>query len=62
MAQESARQNHDPQEMRGPEGDIKHSQEQQNLPERVPPSLIEWLARINQRYLSLDQENSNNTS
>ncbi len=62
MAQESARQNPDPQEMRGLEGDIKHSQERQNLPERVPQSLIEWLARINQRYLALDQDKSNNSS
>jgi hypothetical protein len=26
------------------------------LPDRLPKNLIEWLARINQRYLALNQE------
>lgn len=42
--------------------DITHSQEQQKLPDRLPQSLIEWLARINRRYLAINQENTNDTS
>ncbi len=42
--------------------DITHSQEQQTLPDRLPQSLIEWLARINRRYLALNQEKTNDTS
>ena len=42
--------------------DITHSQEQQNLPDRMPQSLIEWLARINRRYLAINQEKTNDTS
>jgi hypothetical protein len=42
--------------------DITHSQEQQILPDRLPQSLIEWLARINQRYLALNQEKTDDTS
>ena len=41
--------------------DITHPQEQQNLPDRLPKGLIEWLARINQRYLALNQEKSNDS-
>ena len=62
MAHEPAGQNLDQQERRGLESDIKHPQEQPDLPERVPQSLIEWLARINQRYLALDQKKSNDSS
>ena len=42
--------------------DITHPQEQQPLPDRLPQSLIEWLARINRRYLALNQEKTNDTS
>ena len=42
--------------------DITHPQEQQTLPDRLPKSLIEWLARINQRYMALNQEKANDTS
>jgi hypothetical protein len=31
------------------------------LPDRLPKSLIEWLAHINQRYLALNQEKSNDS-
>ncbi len=40
---------------------ITPSQEQ-TLPDRLPKSLIEWLARINQRYLALNHEKTNDTS
>jgi hypothetical protein len=42
--------------------DITHPQEQQTLPGRLPHSLIEWFARINRRYLALNQEKTNDTS
>jgi len=42
--------------------DITPSQEQQVLTDRLPQSLIEWLARINHRYLALNQEKANDTS
>ncbi len=54
-------QNPDPQKDGGSGDDITHLQEQQTLPERLPKSLIEWLARINQRYLALNQEKSNDS-
>jgi hypothetical protein len=41
--------------------DITPSQERQTLPDRLPQSLIEWLARINRRYLALNQEKTNDT-
>ncbi|MDD5370355.1 MAG: hypothetical protein PHQ40_14825 [Anaerolineaceae bacterium] len=41
--------------------DITHPQEQQTSPDRLPKGLIEWLARINQRYLALNQEKTNDT-
>jgi hypothetical protein len=34
--------------------DITGPQEQQGTPERLPKSLIEWLARINRRCLSVE--------
>ncbi len=55
-------QNPDPQKDGASGDDITHPQEQQTLPDRLPKSLIEWLARINQRYLALNQENTNDTS
>ena len=55
-------ENPDPQEKRVSGDDITPSQEQQSLPDRLPQSLIEWLARINQRYLALNQEKTNDTS
>jgi hypothetical protein len=54
--------NPDPQEKPVSEDDITPSQEQQTLPDRLPQSLIEWLARINRRYLALNQEKTNDTS
>jgi len=66
MTDESVSQNFseksDPQSNRVSGDDINHSQEQQTLPDRLPQSLIEWLARINRRYLALSQEKANNTS
>lgn len=55
-------QNPDPQGNGGSVDDITPSQEKQTLPERLPQSLIEWLARINRRYLALNQEKTNDTS
>jgi hypothetical protein len=55
-------ENHDPQEKQVSGDDITPSQEQQPLPDRLPQSLIEWLARINRRYLALNQEKANDTS
>jgi hypothetical protein len=54
--------NPDPQEKPVSGDDITPSQEQQPLPDRLPQSLIEWLARINRRYLALNQEKTNDTS
>ena len=57
-----------PQEKPVSGDDITHPQEQLNpqlevrLPDRTPQSLIEWLARINRRYLALDQEKTQDTS
>jgi len=66
MAEKSASQNPsenpDPQEKPVSGDDITPSQEQQTLPDRLPQSLIEWLARINRRYLALNQEKTNDTS
>ncbi len=66
MADESVSQNFsknpDPQEKPVFGDDITPSQEQQPLPDRLPQSLIEWLARINRRYLALNQEKTNDTS
>ena len=55
-------ENPDPQEKPDSGNDITPSQEQQPLPDRLPQSLIEWLARINRRYLALNQEKANDTS
>lgn len=55
-------QNPDPQKKPVSGDDITPSQEQQPLPDRLPQSLIEWLARINRRYLALNQEKTNDTS
>ena len=55
-------ENPDPQEKPVSGDDITPSQEQQVLPDRLPQSLIEWLARINRRYLALNQEKTNDTS
>ena len=54
-------QNPDPQKDGTSGDDITHPQEQQTLPDRLPKSLIEWLAHINQRYLALNQEKTNDT-
>ena len=45
-----------------PTSDITPSQEQQIPHVRIPQSLIEWLARINRRYLALDQREDQDTS
>jgi hypothetical protein len=55
-------ENPDPQEKPVSGDDITPSQEQHTLPDRLPQSLIEWLARINRRYLALNQEKTNDTS
>lgn len=61
-------ENPDPQEKPVSGDDITPSQEQLNpqlevrLPDRTPQSLIEWLARINRRYMALDQEKTQDTS
>jgi hypothetical protein len=55
-------ENPDPQEKPVSGDDITPSQEQPRLPDRLPQSLIEWLARINRRYLALNQEKANDTS
>ena len=47
--------NPDAQEKRVSGDDITPSQEQP-LPDRLPQSLIEWLARINRRYLASQYE------
>ncbi len=66
MADESVSRNipknPDPQEKPVSGDDITPSQEQQSLPDRLPKSLIEWLARINRRYLALNQEKKIDTS
>ena len=54
--------NPDPQENGLSRDDINHLQEQQSLPNRLPQSLVDWLARINRRCLALNQENTNDTS
>jgi hypothetical protein len=55
-------ENPDPQEKTVSGDDITPSQEHPRLPDRLPQSLIEWLARINRRYLALKQEKTNDTS
>ena len=54
--------NLDPQEKPISGDDITPSQEQPRLPDRLPQSLIEWLARINRHYLALNREKTNDTS
>ena len=36
--------------------DITDPQERQAIPDRLPQGLIEWLARINRRYLAINQD------
>lgn len=59
---QSLSENPDPQVNQVSGDDINPSQEQPCLPDRLPQSLIEWLARINRRYLALNQEKTNDTS
>jgi hypothetical protein len=65
---QSFSENLDAQEKPSSGDDITPSQEQLRLhleapfPDRLPQSLIEWLARINRRYLALNQEKANDTS
>ncbi len=54
--------NPDPQSKGISGDDINHSQEQQTIPDKLPKSLIEWLARINRRHLAINQEKTNDTS
>ena len=54
-------QNPDPQKDGVSGDDITHLQGQLHIPERPPKSLIEWLVNINQRYLALNQEKSNDS-
>ena len=72
MADESVSQNFsenpDPQEKRVSSDKITPTQEKLRLameaplPDRLPQILIEWLARINRRYLALNQEKKIDTS
>ncbi len=55
-------QNPDPQKDGLLEDGITDPQESQTLPDRLPLSLIEWLAQINRRYLALNQKKTNETS
>jgi hypothetical protein len=55
-------QNPDPQVNRVSGDENTHPQEKQTLPDRLPQSLIEWLARVNRRYLALSLETANDTS
>jgi len=47
-------ENIDPQEKPSSGDGITTSHGQQPLPDRLPQSLVEWMARINRRYLSLN--------
>ena len=49
----------DPQNQALSADGITLRQEQQAQPGGLPKSLIEWLARINRRYLALEHQNSN---
>ena len=66
MADESVSQypseNPDPQENSASRDAITPYQEQPHFQGRLPQSLIEWLARINRRYLALNQDKANGTS
>jgi hypothetical protein len=55
-------QNPDPQKDGTSGDDITLPQEQQPIPDKLPQSLVEWLARINRRYLAINQEKTNDTS
>ncbi len=54
-------QNPDPQSKPLSGDDITPSQEQ-ILPDRLPKSLVEWLAQINQRYQAVHPSQPNDTS
>ena len=62
LVRQNFSENHDPQENRLSRDDTNHLQEQQTLPDRLPQSLVDWLARINRRCLALNQEKTNDTS
>ena len=55
-------ENPDPQEKRLSRDVINHLQEQQILPDGLPMKLVDWLARINRRYLAINQGRTNDTS
>ena len=55
-------ENPDPQVKQVSGDDIPNSQGQHSLSDWLPQSLIEWLARINRRYLALNHEKTNDTS
>ncbi len=55
-------ENPDPQGKPVSGDDITPFQEQPRLPDRLPQRLIEWLARINRRYLALNRDKANDTS
>ena len=54
--------NPDPQLKRVSGDDITPTKEQQTLPDGLPQKLVDWLARINRRYLGLNQGRTNDTS
>ena len=58
---QSFSENPDPQVNQVSRDDITPSQEQV-FSDRLPPSLVEWLANINRRYLALNQEQTDDTS
>ncbi len=49
----------DPQNLPPSADGITHPQKQQDQPGGLPKSLIEWLARINRRYLALERQHPN---
>ena len=58
----NAFQNPDPQKD-GVSGDvITTSQEQPQIPERPPKSLLDWLVRVHLRMIALENEKNKNTS
>ena len=62
LVRQNFSKNPDPQVKQVSGDDITPSMEQQIVSIRLPQSLAEWLASINQRYLALTQEKINDTS
>ena len=62
IVSQSLSENPDPPQSKGPSRDDITLSQEQPLPTKLPQSLVDWLARINRRYLALDQENHHDTS